>query len=325
MVEKNRKKGLKYHKKDSLTKTEKEILHLLIEEFLTIKQIASTRKTSIQAVYKIIKSLKKKGAYNSGLKKVEKIEPTYNQNDIRLHGQEFNIKIIRQDEKYQKLLEKSNILFLDGNSVRLYKNSIEIYSGQSFYGKEQNEAEKKSLDYWNRFFSRLEHHTGVILIKPRSRNIKIVNQHYARGNSEICNNSIKNKERIWIMAEEDGKLAFITDDSFGFREDETVHPITAKIDRKAIDKQINDWRLNNPPTNSEINLNLNKAVTILVSNQDLIVGLPEVIGNLQKEIKSHLKLIKEYRSENKKWRKSLEKKYKTNVEKEQRKLGEFFK
>jgi DNA-binding MarR family transcriptional regulator len=321
MVEK---KGLKLPNKFYLTKAEKEVLHLIADEFLTIKQIAKTRGVSIQAVYKILKSLKRKGAYNIGLKKVEKVESTFNQSDVRLHGQEFNIKILFQNEKYQKLLKKSNILFLDGNSVRLYKNSIEVYSGQSFYGKDQNEAEKKSLEYWNRFFCRLEHDMNIILIKTRARNIKIVNNHYARGNSEICDNANKNRERIWIMAEEDGKLAYITDDSFGFREDETVHPITAKIDRKNIDKQINDWRINNPPTNSEINENLNKAVKIVVSNQELMSGLPQVIMDLQTQIKSHLALINEYRKEHKKQRKSYENKIRILESKNQKKLGDFF-
>jgi len=262
-VEKGLKKRLKVPPTNSkLTPTEKEILHLISDEFLTIKQVAQRRQTSIQAVYKILNILKRKGAYNGGLKQVEKIEPTINQRDIRLHGQEFNIKIIWQDNKYQELLEKSNILFIDSNTIRLYKNSIEIYSGQSFYGKSADESEKVSLEYWNRFFTRLEHSLRVILIKPRSRNIRIVNQHYARGDSELCDNARKQGERIWIHAEEDGKLCFITDDSFGFREDEAVHPKTSKPDRKAIDKQVNDWRLRDPPTNSQLSRNLNQLMEI---------------------------------------------------------------
>ena len=262
-----------------LTKAEKEILHLLTDEFLTIKQIQKQRKCSLQAVYKIIKKLKEKGAYDVGLNKVEKVQSTFNQADLRLHGQEFNIRILLQNNKYQKQLSKSNILFLDGNTIRLYKNSIEIYSGQSFYGKTINEAENKSIDYWKRFIIRLEHDLSLILIKNRARNIKIVNQHWARGDSEICDNSREYRERVWIYAEEDGKLAFITDDSFGFREDETLHPITAKHDRKAIDKQINDWRLNNPPTSSELSYFIGK----ITENQSIF----------DKNMSSHINAIQE--------------------------------
>lgn len=287
-MKKVEKKSLNYRSRNpSLTNTEKEVLHLITDEFLTIKQMAQRRGVTIQAIYKIVKQLKKKGAYDGGLNrvenKVEKAESTY-KTDIRLHGQEFNIKIVWQDNKYQKSLEKSNTLFLESNTMRLYKNAIEIYSGQSFFGKTTNEADKKSFDYWERFFARLEHELNIIIKKQRSRNIKEVNHHYARGNSEICENAEENKERIWVYAEEDGKLAFITDDSFGFKEDECVHPTTAKQDRDAVDKQVNDWRINNPPTNSQLAINLNGVI-------GTVGTLASTIGEYGIHIKSHTSAI----------------------------------
>jgi len=324
-MEKVEKKGLKLPKlNQELTTAQKEILHLITDEFLTIKQIAQRRDCTIQAIYKITAQIKKKGFLGDGLNKVEKVESTFNQSDVRLHGQEFNIRILWQDNKYQKLLEKSNVMYLDSNTIRLYKNSIEIYSGQSFYGSTANLSENKSLSYWQSFLARLEHELNISLLKVRARNIKIVNQHYARGNSEIAEDSIKNKERVWVYAEEDGKLAFITDDSFGFQEDETVHPITAKSDRKAVDKQVNDWRLNNPPTNSE----LKEALIIQTDNVNKLIenqkGLPIVIEELAEQIKSHLALIKEYRHENINWRKSEVKKIKKElIEGHQRTLNEY--
>ncbi|MCK9429535.1 MAG: hypothetical protein M0R17_05985 [Candidatus Omnitrophica bacterium] len=302
-------KGLKLPTKiKELTNSEKEILHLLSDEFFTIKQVAQRRDCSIQYVYKVIKSLKKKGEIDVSLNKTITSQSTFNQTDVRLHGQEINIRILWQDNKYQKIINNSNTIYLDSNTIRLYKNSIEIYSGQSFYGKTASESEKSSCEYWFRFITRLANDLNIILIKKQSRNIKIVNQHFARGDSEICDDSIKNRERVWVYAEEDGKLAFITDDSFGFKEDETVHPTTSKSDRKAIDKQINDWRINNPPTISEVSNNLKTASEIILSNQELISNLPNVLNRLEKEINSHLKLIKEYRKENKLWRKSFKKK-----------------
>ena len=318
MVEKN---GLKLPKKRvELTTAQKEVSHLISNEFLTIKQIAQRRNCSLQAVYKLIKQIKKKGFLDKGLNKVEKVESTFSQKDVRLHGQELNIKILLQDNKYQELLEKSNTLFLDGNTIRLYKNSVEIYSGQSFYGKSGGESEKKSLEYLQRFIHRLEHDLKIILIKPRARNIRIVNQHYARGDSEICENALEEKNRVWIYAEEDGKLAFITDDSFGFREDETVHPKTAKPDRKAVDKQVNDWRLNNPPTQSQLaqiqaetSHNLNILTNVVSEQVKMVSGLPMTLNQLERQIKSHLKLIQEYRKENKLWRKSETKRIKEEL------------
>jgi len=325
------KHGLKLPQDFSLTETEKEILHLITDEFLTIKQIAQRRDCSIQAVYKILRSLKKKGAIDKGLNRFKNLVSTYSQTDIRLHGQEIHINLIWQNPKYQLLLNKSNFLSLDSNSIKLYKNSLEIYLGQSFYGKTINEADSKSLDYLLRFILRLEHDLGVCLIKKGSRNIKVVNQHYARGDSEISKNAEDNKERVWIYAEEDGKLAYITDNSFGFKEDETVHPITAKPDRKAIDKQVNDWRLNNPPTNSQLaqfGAENSQGLKITLESVNTLVNqqkdLPDVIKGLKKEIHSHLKLIQEYRKENIKQRKKREREVLETKSKEQRKLSKWF-
>lgn len=244
-----------------LTKAEGEVLNLITEEKLNIKQIQIRRgNCSRQAVYKIVRSLKKKGTMNLGLQKTERTLSSCQSeeeivNQVRLHGQEFNIKIIRQDQNYQKLLKKSNIFYLEGHTIKLYKDSIEIYSGEgaSFYGADEQEADGIASEYWQKFFIRLENELKVILIKERSRNIKEVNHHYARGKSEICENTLKKEgKHIRVFCPIDGKLAFITDESFGDREDETVHHVTAKYDRGVIDKHINDWRLNNPPTLSEV-------------------------------------------------------------------------
>ena len=325
-------RGLNYHKGiPELTKAEKEVLHLITDEFLTIKQIAQRRDCSLQAVYKVIKKLKKKGSFGIGLNKVEKVESTINQSELRLHAQEFNIKILWQNNHYQKQLEKSNVLFIDSNTIRLYKNSIEIYSGQSFHGKWLGEVESKSLDYWQHFLTRLEHDLKVSLIKTRARNIKIVNQHWARGDSEISENALKNRERVWVYAEEDGKLAFITDDSFGLKEDETLHPITAKPDRKAIDKQVNDWRLRNPPTQSElaqnqaeIGQNMGYLLKVVSEQGKMVSGLPIVLNRLEKQIVSHLSLIQEYRKENRAWRRFETKRIKEELKHgKQTRLGDF--
>ena len=258
--------GLNIPIKKSLTKTEKIILHLITEEFLTPKQIALRRNFSIQAFYKHRRNIVKKGAltlYNSSTTNI----PLNQKYLIRLHGEEINIKIIYQDHRYQKILKKSNTLFIDSNTVRLYKNSIEIYSGQSFFGNTKSEANSKSIDYWRIFFTRLEYQLKIIFIKNLKNNIKFVNAHYARTNSKLCENAI-DEGKIRVFAEEDGKLAFITDDSYEMKEDECVHPLTANEDRERIDKHINDIRLKNPPTNSELTQVLMKLAESQLRTQD---------------------------------------------------------
>ena len=90
------KKGLHTPHIDELTKAEREVLELITEEYLTVKQITIRRDCSRQAVYKHLKALKEKGYLNIGLQKTEKnlcsCQPEKkNVNQIRLHGQEFNI------------------------------------------------------------------------------------------------------------------------------------------------------------------------------------------------------------------------------------------
>lgn len=280
----------------ALTEAEKEVLFLITEQNLNLKQIQIRRQCSRQAVYKVVKSLKNKGALGFGLHKVDNLQascqPT---NQVRLHGQEFNIKILWQDEKFQTTLRNANILYTNGHTIKLYRNSIEVYAGEglSFYGKNERDADTKASKYWFKFFTKLENDLKVILIKNRSHNIKEVNHHYARGNSEVCENALEQEgKKIRIFCPIDNKLAFITDESFGDKEDETLHPITAKPDRAAIDKQINDWRLHNPPTNSQlaahvmqVSQNLQDYAVHLKAHVESVKQLGDAVGELTSIIK----------------------------------------
>src|SRR3989304_1663507 len=132
-----------------LTQAEEEVLDLLTAEYLTQKQIALRRKTSIQAVSKIVKKLKQKGAFTKGLVKVEKegvgIQPSVfsphpwempwrTENQLRIHNQQWDIKILYKSEKSLKLLEKASEIEVDSNKINLWENKPDIYSNQSIYG-----------------------------------------------------------------------------------------------------------------------------------------------------------------------------------------------
>lgn len=252
------KKGLKWQQKQpKLTLAEKEVYNLITEEFFTIKQLSIRRKCSLQAVYKLTKSLRKKGYLSIANKKVENSEwgiQPFNQktNQKRLHAQEFKIRILYKDENYKKIRERGNIINLDGNTIRLYQSSIEVYSGQSFAGDNSQKATSNSLKYWNRFFIRLENEFKIIIVKPRSQNICMVKHEYGNPDSPISNST--NHKVIKLYAKEDGKLWFSMDDSWGLGEHETHHRETAKQDDELIDKHLNDWREYNPPKLSEVML-----------------------------------------------------------------------
>jgi len=281
-LKKVEKKGLKLGEgQANLTKTEREILHLISDEFLTVKKIAIRRGTSPQATYKTINNLKEKGVISNGLKMVEKSQPTFKpfNHGVRLHGQEFNIKLLFKNHRYKDILGRSNVLYVDGNTIRLYRNSLEVYSGQSFFGDDVQNVTAKSFKYWNRFFARLENDLKVILIKPRYQNIRLVNAHYAEVNNELAKDCNVRADKIKVYATDDGKLWFLIDNSFNLHEAETLHPETSKDDMGEVVKPFfNDLRDNSPPTLSQMMVLFKESAGI---NKETAAGLNAIVSLLK--------------------------------------------
>lgn len=215
-----------------LTKAEKEILNLLTDEFLTTKKIAIRRKTSVRAVQKIIKKLKEKGAYNIGSQKVRFIEGTSEPNGIRLHAEQWLIKIIEKNNNYKEKIGKS--ILIDNNTIRIHRDCISIYSNTYFYGNDVWSATAKSINYWNSLITKLEWELKIILIKPRKQNIERVRAEYAQIRNGLAIKCEKEAEKIKIRTREDGKIWFEIDNSFNLREAETKHPETAERDMQGV-------------------------------------------------------------------------------------------
>ena len=267
----------------NLTNSEIEVLNYLSIDFLTESQIAVKRKCSQQAINRLVQRLREKGVINAVNKRVVKTRPTSQPtaHQIRLHAQEFNIQIIFKDERYIKQLKKCNNLFIDGNRVILYKNSIEIYSTQMFFGETAQASTSKSFIYWNYFFTKLENELKIIILKDRYQNIKLVNNHYAEIHNEFSKECNINADKIKITTTDDGKLWFLIDNSFNLHEAETVHPQTAKPDIENVTRFFNDIRDKNPPTNTEIMLLLTESLKI---NKETASGLNAVVQTLNSMI-----------------------------------------
>jgi len=252
----------------NLSKHQREILNMLTIDYETPKRIALRRKTSVQAVYKTINKLIEKGyitrGFKRGLKKIQSTKPfkpikslkTY----IRLHGMEWNIKIIYKSRFYNKL-PKNKIIFIDDNTIRLYKNSIEVYSNENlkFEAEDEQRATALSFNYWQKIFNRLENKLKILIIKEGYHNINLVNSHYAEVNNELAKEYNEKKVKLKVFSTDEGKLWFEIDHSWNLNEAESKHPITSKPDMTKVKAVFNDIRDNE-------NIYLPSQATKLISN-----------------------------------------------------------
>jgi len=278
------KKGSKSGHCSPLTKTQKDVLRLISVEYLTPPKIANLRGTTRRAVYKTIEILKKKGILNYQYKKVHNLRGTTIKKgsqkiqQIRLHGQEFNIKIIKKGLNYNDYVTKSSTILLDSNTIRLYSNSIEVYSGKDFFSDDVGKATSKSFEYWNRFFIRLENELDVLIVKDRHKNINLVKHHYAYTNNPLAKEMNETDVKIRLYSTEDNKLWFEIDNSWNLNEAETVHKGTAKQDmQNIIQPFFNDLRDNfedEVPTISKILESINQ---IAKQNLETAQGLNAVV------------------------------------------------
>lgn len=235
------------HQKD-LGTSEKETLQLYTQEFLTPKQIAKRRGLAQSTIRNQLASLRRKGYLTKGNRQHQQV-PSCMPHEVvtkklRLHGEEFHVKILNTSTPFLRRLGREKDLFLDGSRVRLSKDSLRVWSGMSFWGDSVEQVESAARDYWLRFFSSLEHELNVLLLKPRSKNIRRVKHHVAEVGNELAVDVNARKERLRVSGS-DGMEWLLVDASFGFNELETVHPLRASSDmRDVVIPFFNDLRDN---------------------------------------------------------------------------------
>ena len=218
-----------------LTKKEAELVSLILDEDLTPKQLSLRRGFSHSYSCRIFRNLQKKGVLNKVQKKVQlRGLGLEHKRGVRLHGERWKIKIIYKDERYAKTLKKSNTITIDRNTVKLYEDVILVYSNNSFFAEDAEGATVKALNYWNRFFVRLENDLDVILVKGRSHNIKRYRQEYALVNNALARKCNDVGDKIRVRDRGDGRVWFEIDNSLNLHEAETKHPVRAELDMKDV-------------------------------------------------------------------------------------------
>lgn len=281
-----------------LTKTEKEVLFLFTEEFLTEKQVAIRRQTSQQSVNKIKKKLINKGVMSPNFSKVVKTDPTLHNpkeinNQIRLHGEHFVLNIIWKDKRYKDKI--GGIVDIDGHSIKLHNNNVEVYSNVSFFGETPSVCDSKALKYWGALFNKLQDKFKIILVKRGSENIFRVRAEYAEVGNELAKKCLNESQKIRVTGD-DGKIWLIVDNSFNFNELETTHPKRSKFDMEAVVQPFfNDLRDNELVTISEVK----KLIFALAKeNNETAQGLNAVVKllgmNNNQEVKEEESKIRPY-------------------------------
>ena len=240
--------------KINLSKIQTEIYRLLCDVGLSVKCIATRRQTSFQSVYKTINILKKKGHLSNGFKPYEKergtIQPflvnsTKKYPKIRLHGEQFRIKIITQSKKYDLLKSKSNQMIIKGSKIILHKNSISIFNKNSYFGDSVTDCLKSASTYLDNLLWRLEDKLGIIICKTDYTNCKCVKSHYAETKNGLAKDYEKKDLRLKLKSNEDGKVWLIIDNSYNLHELETTHPKNSNDDMQIIRPFFNDLREHN--------------------------------------------------------------------------------
>jgi len=269
-----------------LTPAERDVLRYLTQNHWTVKQIMVKRECSHQAVYQIINNLKKKGAlsraYKSTLNK-QGCGMQGNGHQIRCHAHQWDITILERSKSYNRRINTPD--HIDGCSLFYYSNKIEVWGLKSFYGRDEQQAFRESIHYYERLFRRIESECKILLIKPKYNNIRMVKCHFAEVNNEMAHDIETTGEKLHVYAREDGKLWFIIDNSFNLHEAETQHRYTGKRDMSRVRKQLNDWREKNPPTLSELANNIQviqeQLILLAKENRETAAGVKCIIELLK--------------------------------------------
>jgi len=242
-----------------LTPAQKEVLSLILDELLTPRAISKRRHTSLTATYKIIKILKGvgfiKGRFDRVVEKANPpiISPQLNHptqrtlisygKQIRLHGQEFHADLIWTSDLYHKKRKDTPSVSINGNTIRLFSHSIEIYCDRtkSFYDITPQACLSQSESYWEHSFREIEEKLGIIIMKGQRRP-KQVNWHFAEVFNELAEQSKREGKEIRVRGD-DLKSWLIADFSNNQPELECIHPKTALSDMgECIQPFFNDMR-----------------------------------------------------------------------------------
>jgi len=258
--------------------------------------------------YEIVKGSKNSTKYGVLLK----------QDNIRGHAYVWNINLSKEIDGWNQrieILKQKRVNFkligakgttprikILGRKVWLCNNHLRVFDKKdsSYYGNNAKESRYIALNEIKLIVGILNKKLGVFL-KPTD--ITFRKEHYALIKNDLAIEENR-KGNIIRISDENGEWLLI-DDSLGQGgELENVGKSSYKTNIPMQKWWNNNKEHNFKVTPSFILEGFNKLSIVAGNNQELLKDVPIIMNQLQKEIKSHLSLIQEYRQENRIWRKS---------------------
>lgn len=247
----------------------------LIQEGLSLAEIAKHRDVSRQAVYDILKTLNKKGLIRhpkrSMYELTEKGISTLHQfvafrYKLRQHNINFKIEVLESPKNWDLKRNEIRQLPYFNKTIKLKNNEQDLFNygkllvkttSQSviikiptIYAGDWESAVIQGMSILEDSIHKIEKAFSIRLVKDYKANIKIISQEYASIQDALAKLYRCEGNRVYLTGE-DNKIWLITDFSFSNDELEYIHPNNATSDIDAIAPFLNDLR-KNPTTISEI-------------------------------------------------------------------------
>ncbi len=238
---------------------------------------------------------------------------------MRLKGWAFKKEVTAHNNIYFQIEN-------DYMEIQTFKNSIYFIGKQKYKEATDFEVFEKAKNDVINAIKYLEERFRFKFLAENEFHLTLVDNHYVTMNETLAEHYYKQGKKFRIETKEGYSLWIDLSDPKGLESN------NIETKRRYL-KVVKDYQ-DNPliPLPSELATNQAetgqglKILTGAVSEQvKMVSGLPIILNKLEKQISSHLDLIKEYRKENIAWRKNTEKNIRKELKnKEQTKLGSWF-
>lgn len=238
---------------------ESQLLSLITEEGLNIKQASKRLNKGTSWLYRVRKSLIKKGylkhkydilgtipkegGYWGGppgrvYKDIWKKNTSVSCGDVttfRLHAEMFTIRLFGTLTFGQK---EGDIQYIGSNKYIVYKHSIVIYGLKSFVGS-LDDILYQSSKYWTAVFLKLSSNFGIDLLDASTCSISLNRSHISKTGDPLAKNLNKDSLQLKVYSEE-GKLRLIVDNSYNLNEIEAIDKGTNIQDIHSVERYFAD-------------------------------------------------------------------------------------